>query len=338
METAPNQSVMPTVTVIVPVHNAVQFLSSLHSQLTAIAPAAAQIVVVDDNSEDDTLDEVSLWRLPTELIVTRSPGRGVAAARNHALGLVTSECVWMVDSDDSWPADAITRLAAAMTRETDVVLCDARREYPDGSAGRPISDGSATPVPVTGSEALRRLLLGEIEGHLWNKLFRTSLIRDTGFPPTNAHSDLGGVIRFFANARSVVGVGEQLYTYGMRSGSILHRRTYDWRDLPTCLEIAQAAVDASGDVSLKSAMSVFAARSIIIPLQIESIRREAVVSATMIRDVRHMNRRRIVLRDAFRILASKRWRLGAQVIAIWVAPAAYRFAYLRKGKRISVTG
>lgn len=330
-------NLLPTVAVVVPVHNAMDFLADLRAGLTSIAGDAAQIVIVDDHSEDGTLDEVMSWDLGTELTVTRSPERGVAAARNHALTLVTTECVWLVDSDDAWSPQAISIMAAAMTDDVDLVLCSARRVYPDGAEGRPVADGGGSSVEMTGSEALRRVLTGEVEGHLWNKLFRTSLFEHVRFPPTNAHSDLGGVLRLLGRARRVRTVPDVLYSYMMRSGSILHKKKYSWTDLPTCLAIAEDLVSQSGDLALRAAMRSFTARSIVVPLQIETIRRESIESERMIREVRRANRRRISVRAAVGLIRHQQRLLGVQLLAIRFVPSMYQKVYSRRSKKIAIS-
>ena len=94
----------PLVSIVVPVWNGARFIAE------ALASARAQdfdpfeIVVVDDGSTD-----------ATPAIVQATPGvryvrvehGGVAAARNHGLGLARGELIAFLDADDVWTPDKL---------------------------------------------------------------------------------------------------------------------------------------------------------------------------------------------------------------------------------------
>ncbi len=99
------------VCVVVPVFNRPEFVvRAIRSVLDQSHPPA-QIVVVDDASEDDTPDRLEAFGSRIQ-ILTHTRRRGVAAARNSALA--AARCPWIafLDSDDVWLPHKLERQCA----------------------------------------------------------------------------------------------------------------------------------------------------------------------------------------------------------------------------------
>jgi glycosyltransferase involved in cell wall biosynthesis len=103
----------PTITVVVPARNAAQTLAAtLRSVLCQMSPAE-RIIVVDDDSIDDTVAVANGFGAAVDVI--DGPGRGVSAARNVGLRTASSAYVALLDADDTWDAwllDEARRLLA----------------------------------------------------------------------------------------------------------------------------------------------------------------------------------------------------------------------------------
>src|SRR4030065_2194629 len=74
----------PSVTVLIPTHNASRFIREALESLFAQSRPPDEIVVVDDGSTDDTFDRISPY-LP-HIIYHREQRRGVAGGGAHARG------------------------------------------------------------------------------------------------------------------------------------------------------------------------------------------------------------------------------------------------------------
>jgi glycosyltransferase involved in cell wall biosynthesis len=212
----------PAVSIIVPAHNAADYLEPTIANLLSQTFPSTEIVLVDDGSTDATA--VIARRLADQhprLTFHWLPFNvGVARAREHAARQARGAYLWFVDVDDHPATDAVARLVEAARRTgADVVICGAEFRYPDGRT-RPIP-APRLPVPVSGEHAFRMLLGGEITGHLWNKLFRSELAERIDFTPARVHSDLAMVAQLIAAARQVAAIPDLLYSYTQRSGSIL---------------------------------------------------------------------------------------------------------------------
>ncbi|MCS5723243.1 glycosyltransferase [Herbiconiux sp. CPCC 203407] len=315
-------------TVILPIHNASSYLDRAFENVRATLGDDTELVIVDDHSTDDSWEKVQRWaeHLPGRVVVIANEGRGVAAARNLAVSRATGDFVWFVDCDDDWRPEIVKHMVD-LARQTgaDIVLSNAEKVSQPSGETSVIEDAASRDV-ITGQEAFSRLLLGEIEGHLWNKLFRRTLFSSAPFPATRAHSDLGGMFGLFSAASVVAALPEVLYTYYVHEGSVLNRRQYRWDDLWDCLQLARAGAD---DVAGGRPLTTFKYRNVIVPTVNESIRRETVAEASDIDRARKRARSATSISEAVRLALWGQRDAAARALLIKLAFPVYRGIYKR---------
>jgi glycosyltransferase involved in cell wall biosynthesis len=101
----------PLVSILIPAHNAEQWIA------TAIRSALAQtwnpkeIIVVDDGSSDRTL-EVARQYVSEILHVLTQPNQGASAARNYAFSACRGDYIQWLDADDILAPDKVARQMA----------------------------------------------------------------------------------------------------------------------------------------------------------------------------------------------------------------------------------
>ncbi|HEY8808821.1 MAG TPA: glycosyltransferase [Solirubrobacterales bacterium] len=105
-----------TVGVIVPCYRHGIFLDACIASIKAQTHPAAQIVVVDDGSEDpETIDALARLDDDPEVTVLRQPANaGPSAARNRALGQLDTSYFLPIDADDELLPDALERMLAQL--------------------------------------------------------------------------------------------------------------------------------------------------------------------------------------------------------------------------------
>ncbi|MGN6743166.1 MAG: glycosyltransferase family 2 protein, partial [Amnibacterium sp.] len=180
--------VVTLVSVVVPCYQVADFLEPAVEHLLRQTHTELEIVLVDDGSKDDTGALAQrLAAAHPQVVALSQPNAGAAAARETAVRAATGEYLWFVDADDDWPDDAVaTLLAAAEPAGADLVCAGAEYRFPDGRV-RPV--GRTFTGPIDPREAFRRFLLGEITGHLWNKLVRRSVALGIEYTRSRHHSD-----------------------------------------------------------------------------------------------------------------------------------------------------
>ena len=96
----------PTVSVIVPVYNAEQYLGDALDSVTAQNYPAIEIIAVDDGSSDRSADILNSGRYPVRYV--RQENSGPAAARNVGLGISSGDIIAFIDADDIWPTHKLS--------------------------------------------------------------------------------------------------------------------------------------------------------------------------------------------------------------------------------------
>lgn len=126
--------VPPSVSVVIPAHNAARHLSAcLDSVFAQDMAGDMEVIVVDDGSTDDT--RLRALAHPGVLCPSQS-NQGPAAARNAGLDRARGEFVAFLDADDLWPAGKLRHQLDLLARHGEAGLCFGDcRQFGEGVAG-----------------------------------------------------------------------------------------------------------------------------------------------------------------------------------------------------------
>lgn len=143
---------MKTVSVIIPVYNRSHTLPRLFNSLRGITYSPVQLVFVDNNSTDNSLElcQVFCQQLQHDFpdgslfgVATSCLRLGASAARNDGLKKATGEYCCFFDSDDEFSSDFLSAMMTAIG-DSDLCLTRTRMVMPDGKTR--IRDGWASPT------------------------------------------------------------------------------------------------------------------------------------------------------------------------------------------------
>jgi glycosyltransferase involved in cell wall biosynthesis len=99
-----------TVSVIIPTYNYGRFIAeAIRSALDQTLPPA-EIVVVDDGSEDDT--EAVVREFGDQVRYVKQANKGVSEARNRGVAETSGEFIAFLDADDTWEPTKLEKQAA----------------------------------------------------------------------------------------------------------------------------------------------------------------------------------------------------------------------------------
>jgi glycosyltransferase involved in cell wall biosynthesis len=147
---------LANVSVIIPCRNMAQYLGEAIESALTQRPCPREIVVIDDESTDDSRQVASSFRSPVRLI--SGPGRGSAVARNLGILASTHDLIAFLDADDYWlPGKLANQLRLLSEPATDACFTD-WYEMEDGQLGQPVF-GSRYPM-VQDGKVFRALLEG----------------------------------------------------------------------------------------------------------------------------------------------------------------------------------
>jgi len=109
------------ISVVIPTYNrAALVVRAVSSALRAIEPGD-EILVVDDESTDDT--EQALRQFGDQIRYVKVPHGGAGAARNHGIAAAKHQMVAFLDSDDEWFADKLVLQRKILQDRTDLAFC-----------------------------------------------------------------------------------------------------------------------------------------------------------------------------------------------------------------------
>ncbi|MCA9235133.1 MAG: glycosyltransferase family 2 protein [Planctomycetales bacterium] len=227
---------MSQVSVIIPTFNRSNLVCQTVANVLAQSLTPAEVIVVDDGSTDDTLEQLN-ERFGDAIQVISQMNAGPGAARNRGLEAARGDFIWLMDSDDLASLNQLECQVDTLQREeADIVYGPWARAYIDGQCVR--LDGPVLQRDRTPSE--RDELWWFVTNWslvLQQCLFRAECLRRAGGYRTDIWSGEDGelFVRVLAHGAKVTFVHNTLTLYRLNdtgkltaSGVAARRRTVDW--------------------------------------------------------------------------------------------------------------
>lgn len=104
---------MPTLSIVIPAHNAAEFIGDTVRSALAVSDVDAEVIVVDDGSTDNTVEICRGFGHAVRLETTANGG--VSRARNLGAGIAAGEWLLFLDSDDRLEPEGPASLIHAAT-------------------------------------------------------------------------------------------------------------------------------------------------------------------------------------------------------------------------------
>ena len=206
---------MIVVSVVIPIYNAAQYIERCLDRFVAQTFDDFELVLVNDGSTDGSGDICVRYAAEhSNIRVVHQLNKGVGAARQAGLELATGKYVIFADPDD-WvePTMLYELFEKAETEQADVVLCDffVNNELEEHHVKQ-------CPSSLKANDVFRQLILGELHGSTWNKLYRLQMLRENGvsFPiGVNYCEDLWFNCEVMLSNPHVAYLGKAYYHYDM---------------------------------------------------------------------------------------------------------------------------
>ena len=107
--------IKPTISVIIPTFNRATMIVPCIKSVMAQSHSVNEIIVIDDASTDDTIDQLNI--LKDDIIILKTEKQsGAQTARNIGIKAATSEWIAFVDSDDEWLPYKIEKQIVALKK------------------------------------------------------------------------------------------------------------------------------------------------------------------------------------------------------------------------------
>jgi glycosyltransferase involved in cell wall biosynthesis len=189
------------VSVIIPAYNRADLLPQTLDSVLAQTRPAAEIIVVDDASTDDTSGQVVARYAGRVTLIRNTINRGVTASTNIGISAATGEAIALLDSDDLFAPDKLAQQTAFLATHPDIGVVNSRFWHIDAHGQRL----EKSPLQPTERHPLRALATGGVFWTSGTLIRRAALARVTPLDETIAtHQDWD---LFIALARTGVAFG-----------------------------------------------------------------------------------------------------------------------------------
>jgi len=115
------------VSVIIPTYNRGWILKEAVESVLAQDFTDYELIVVDDGSTDDTGDILAGYG--RNIMVLRQTNRGVSAARNRGIAAARAQLVALLDSDDLWLPQKLTRQVDFFKIKPEALICQTEETW-----------------------------------------------------------------------------------------------------------------------------------------------------------------------------------------------------------------
>ena len=172
----------PTISIIVPVHNAEPYLHDSLNSIRSQTFTDFEVLLIDDGSDDHSLSILHEFQAAdSRFQVHHQENRGVSSARNLGLENASGEFVCFVDADDKIAPTYLEDLYLAMGDQVDSTMGGFRRIDL-------LSHEEWDVVPQRKIETLEENLLGfyaanhkDWQRYMVNRMFKRSIIQTNNF-------------------------------------------------------------------------------------------------------------------------------------------------------------
>lgn len=217
---------MVTISVIIPVYNADKFLERCINSLLSQTLASCEFIFVNDGSTDASLSILERFQQKDSRVkLISQENQGVSEARNNGLKIAQGTYIGFVDADDYVEYNFFDTLyQTAEKHHLDITVCNYFSSQ-DGTAftsKAPFKEHAVYESDTIKKDILPYFISHETINSIWNKLYRTSLIKDNAiiFPKGVALGEDGWFNSLcFAKADKVYFLSYAGYHYIDVSGS-----------------------------------------------------------------------------------------------------------------------
>lgn len=212
----------PLISVIVPIYNVEKYLARCVDSIVNQTYKNLEIILVDDGSPDlcpQMCDDYA--EKESRIKVVHKKNGGLSDARNAGMAVATGEYISFIDSDDYVSDDFFGCLLDVMNKEnSDIAECSVVKLYEDNRFDE-FSDDLSVKTYDTQDAMSALIAENPFHQHVWNKLYKTELVKDIPYAVGKLNEDEFWTYRVFGRANKVARLNKTMYYYFQRSSSIM---------------------------------------------------------------------------------------------------------------------
>ena len=212
------------VSIIIPVFNVLPYLNEALDSVMNQSYKKLEVILIDDGSTDGSSIICDKYKeIDKRFRVIHQDNKGLSAARNVGLDMMTGDLVAFLDSDDVYYPDFVKEMVTAfIDTKADLVVCK-YSFYQSGIRGKKRKE-RLFPAGVKGIYDHNNILLEfvnfNINPNVWNKIYKESLWEHVRFPQKHVYEDIETICKILDRCSYVYVLDKPLYVYRKRKDSI----------------------------------------------------------------------------------------------------------------------
>lgn len=218
------------VSIIIPVYNAEEHLKQCIESVINQTHKEVEIILINDGSTDKSGQICDSYaKQDQRIIVIHKENGGVSSARNEGLKKSTGRYTMFVDSDDWLDTNAVkTLLEIQSENEYEVIMFGSYRDNLIVGKIEEVREGKQSYHSEDKvKDVLPLLIKKELMNSLWNKLYKSTLIKDNNITfdeSLNIAEDLLFNFHVFLKTKSFYVLDQSFYHYMIRDEESLTKR------------------------------------------------------------------------------------------------------------------
>lgn len=221
-----NGATAPLISVIVPIYNVAPWLRRCLDSLVHQSMKQIEVIMVDDGSTDESgriagkyVTASGVW--PRFRMIHHGENKGLSAARNTGIEIAAADWIMFVDSDD-WVESEFCRIPyeTAVDNQVDMVIFLAYDVNKRGRVKKPSKNHTFSTGVVGFCTAIEYGWYAA-----WNKIYRKKLFDGIRYPEGRVYEDKAVTHKLVHRAKHIYFIGDRLYYYVDRKGSITNTLT-----------------------------------------------------------------------------------------------------------------
>lgn len=213
------------ISVIIPIYNTEKYLKECIKSVVNQSYDNLEIILINDGSTDKSKEICETWKEKDFRIrLINQINMGAAMAKNTGLDAIKGDLFLILDSDDLLHQNNIEILYNCMQKENSDII-EACHTTIFEKFKKVNIDQNKKIQSFNTENALKELIISrKFHQTPWNKLYKTSLLKDIRFPKGRYIDDEYWTYKLFANAKKITWVDHEIYYYRQHEQSTMGRQ------------------------------------------------------------------------------------------------------------------
>lgn len=213
----------PLISIIIPVYNVKQFLGDCLDSILKQKFHNYEILLIDDGSTDGSTEICKNYCSQSDKVIfIRQENKGVGEARNNGIRNAKGDFIYFLDSDDFIEDDFFAAIVPLLKNDTEIVHFGFNRVNIEKTIlnKQVPKKGTINNLPLEKAK-LASLLNSGVSLSLWNKLIKTSLIKENNiwFDGKKRGQDIAFNIKVFNVTKRIDIIDKSLINYRIIMGT-----------------------------------------------------------------------------------------------------------------------